>query len=424
MILMMKTYLLRCVIAVNINNKEITIKMKKKVISIFITALMLFSAFTFTAFANEKDGITTKDTSAVFNVPKTTITPKLDGNVDSCYKQIFTMKGSQAVTNGKPNESYPLDGNLNNARYDAAEHPNREQSDWWNCSITGYAAWDATYLYLIVDVKNAGKLDDNPDANWAGDGIQVSVFKGTDESGNTTDYTFAQDNGKITAAMNLGNTISRINLKKVAYDSNKYGRAPSGFIKVSDKEKGNYTYELALEWAALGIKSSDKVNFNCSINLNDENMDPITFCGFQITNGIYNEKDQKTKSGMAYAISMIFEGEGGNSKTTVNNKQTEVKSNTEKPDNKKTPEKETDNKPIAEKPKEEVKTPEVITEKEPEKEEVKEPIIEDNKTKEETKPKVEETKKQSNAIIFILIPIVIIGCSVGIYFYIRKKKQI
>lgn len=399
--------------------------MKRKIIGIFITTLMIFSAFTFTAFANEKDGITTKDTSAVFNVPKTTITPKLDGNVDSCYRQIFSMKGSQAIKkDGKPDKTFPLDGNRNGIRYDVAEHPKREESDWWNCTITGYAVWDATYLYLIVDIKNAGQLDNNPDANWAGDSIQVSVFKETNESGTTTDYTFAQDNGKITVTMNLGNTISRINLKKVAYDSNKYGRAPSGFIKVSDKEKGNYTYELALEWAALGIKSSDKVNFNCSINLNDENMDPITFCGFQITNGIYNEKDQKTKSGMAYAISMIFEGEGGNSKTTVNNKQTEVKSNTEKPDNKKTPEKETDNKPIAEKPKEEVKTPEVITEKEPEKEEVKEPIIEDNKTKEETKPKVEETKKQSNAIIFILIPIVIIGCSVGIYFYIRKKKQI
>ena len=228
--------------------------------------------------------------------------------------------------------------------------------------------------------------------------------------------------------MNLGNTISKINLKKVAYDSNKYGRAPSGFIKVSDKEKGNYTYEFALEWTALGIKSSDKVNFNCSINLNDENMDPITFCGFQITNGIYNEKDQKTKSGMAYAISMIFEGEGGNSKTTADNKQTEVNDNAEKTDDKKTPEKETDNKPVVEKPKEEeIKTPEVIAEKEeevkePEKEEIKEPIIEDNKTKEETKPKVEETKKQSNAIIFILIPIVIIGCGVGVYLYIRKKK--
>lgn len=273
----------------------------------------------FACFAVNSAAATTKD-STVFKVPKTSTAPKLDGNVDSCYKQIFTMKGSQAVTDGKPNESYPLDGNINSARYDAAEHPNREQSDWWNCSITGYAAWDATYLYLIVDVKNAGKLDDNPDANWAGDGIQVSVFKGTDESGNTTDYTFAQDNGKITAAMNLGNTISKINLKKVAYDSNKYGRAPSGYIKVSDKEKGNYTYELALEWTALGIKPSDSnINFNCSINLNDENMDPSSFCGFQITNGIYNETDQKTKSGMAYAASIVFEGDGGNASSSNGN---------------------------------------------------------------------------------------------------------
>ncbi|MCI5954128.1 MAG: hypothetical protein MRZ49_06075, partial [Lachnospiraceae bacterium] len=129
-----------------------------------------------------------------------------------------------------------------------------------------------------------------------------------------------QDNGKITAAMNLGNTISKINLKKVAYDSNKYGRAPSGFIKVSDKEKGNYTYELALEWTALGIKPSDgNINFNCSVNLNDENMDPSSFCGFQITNGIYNETDQKTKSGMAYAASIVFEGDGGNASSNNNN---------------------------------------------------------------------------------------------------------
>ena len=320
----------------------------KKVFSVFMAIVMVVSLFA--CFAVNSAAVTTKD-STVFKIPKTSTAPKLDGNVDSCYKQIFTMKGSQAVkSDGKPNESYPLDGNNNSARYDAAEHPNREQSDWWNCSMTGYAAWDATYLYLIVDIKNAGKLDDNPDANWAGDGIQVSVFKGTSDSGNTTDYTFAQDNGKITATMNLVNTNSNINLKKVAYDYNKYGRAPSGFIKVSDKEKGNYTYELALEWTALGIKPSDSgINFNCSVNLNDENMDPSSFCGFQITNGIYNEKDQKTKSGMAYAASMVFEGDGGNASSSNGNGNSNSNgngnSNTTKPDNNNTTKPDNNNTP-------------------------------------------------------------------------------
>ena len=99
----------------------------KKVFSVFMAIIMVVSLFA--CFAVNSAAVTTKD-STVFKVPKTSTAPKLDGNVDSCYKQIFTMKGSQAVTNGKPNESYPLDGNLNNARYDAAEHPNREQSDW------------------------------------------------------------------------------------------------------------------------------------------------------------------------------------------------------------------------------------------------------------------------------------------------------
>ena len=408
--------------------------MKRKIIGIFITTLMIFSAFTFTAFANEKDGITTKDTSAVFNVPKTTITPKLDGNIDSCYRQIFSMKGSQAIKkDGKPDKTFPLDGNRNGIRYDVAEHPKREESDWWNCTITGYATWDATYLYLIVDIKNASQLDDNPDANWAGDSIQVSVFKETNESGTTTDYTFAQDNGKITVTMNLGNTISRINLKKVAYDSNKYGRAPSGFIKVSDKEKGNYTYELALEWAALGIKSSDKVNFNCSINLNDENMDPITFCGFQITNGIYNEKDQKTKSGMAYAISMIFEGEGGNSKTTADNKQTEVKGNTEKPDDKDTPAKNSDRRqgtetPKTETPTEEIpdETPETPVKESPVDPDTEVPTGDGDKLPDETKPAEEITEKDSGfPVIFIIIPVIIVvaGSGIALYFYMKAKRK-
>lgn len=117
--------------------------------------------------------------------------------------------------------------------------------------------------------------------------------------------------------MNLGNTLGSAAVqKKKAYDTNKFGKTPTGFIKVSDAEKGNYTYELALEWSALGVKSSDAVNFNVSINLNDENMVAEAFCGFQVSKGIFNETDQKTKSGMAYAASMIFEGEGGNKANT------------------------------------------------------------------------------------------------------------
>ena len=282
-----------------------------------VMAVSLFACF---AVNTSAVGVTVKD-SKVFNVPKTSTAPKLDGNVDSSYKQIYKMKGSDCLKkDGSWNESFPLDGNRNNLRYDAEEHPQREQSDWWNCTMTVYAAWDATYLYLLVDITNAGPLDNNPNANWAGDGLQVAVFKIASDSGSTTDYTIAQDNGKIVAAMNLGNTLgSALNQKKNAYDSNKYGRAPSGFIKVSDKTKGNYTYELALEWTALGVKPSDKINFNCSVNLNDEDMLPEAFCGFQLSNGIFNETDQKTKSGMAYAASMIFEGEGGNASSSSGN---------------------------------------------------------------------------------------------------------
>ena len=282
-----------------------------------VMAVSLFACF---AVNTSAAGVTKKD-SKVFNVPKTSTAPKLDGNVDSCYKQICKMKGSDCLKEDNTwNESFPLDGNKNSLRYDAEEHPQREQSDWWNCTMTVYAAWDATYLYLVVDITNAGPLDNNPDANWAGDGIQVAVFKFASDSGSTTDYTIAQDNGKIVAAMNLGNTLgSALNQKKKAYDSIKFGRTPSGYIKVSDKTKGNYTYELALEWSALGVKPSDKINFNCSVNLNDDDMNPEAFCGFQLSNGIFNEPEQKTKPGMAYAASMVFEGEGGNASSSSGN---------------------------------------------------------------------------------------------------------
>ena len=281
-------------------------KLKRR-LSLIISIVVLFSLFPH-VYTEAADTI--KKDSRVFNVPKTSSSPKLDGNVDSCYKQIFKMKGSECLkSDGSWSENFPIDGNRNSLRYDAEEHPQREQSDWWNCTMTGYAAWDATYLYLIVDITNAGQLDDNPDANWAGDCFQIAVAKGDVSDIEVTDYTIAQDNGKIVAAMNLGNTLgSSINKKKNAYDSTRYGRAPSGYVKVSDKTNGNYTYELALEWTALGVKPSDKINFNCSVNLNDEDMDPSAFCGFQITNGIFNETDQKTRPGMAYAASMLFEG--------------------------------------------------------------------------------------------------------------------
>lgn len=272
----------------------------KKILLTILTVFLIIPAFILNVNAETK-----KDTK-VFNVPKTSTVPKLDGDIDACYKQIFSMKGSDCLdSKGKTTDSFPVGFNRTSLRYDAIDHPNKEDADWWKCSIAGYAAYDDNYLYLLVDIKNAGHLDNNPDANWVGDCIQLSVFKGTAESGDTTEYIIAQNNGNITVSNPLNNTLSAIARKKYAYNTN---RLPSGHIKISDGEIGNYTYELALEWEALGIKPTDNVNFNCSINLNDSNMDEAGFCGFQLSPGIFNERDQKTKSGMAYASSMIFVG--------------------------------------------------------------------------------------------------------------------
>lgn len=268
----------------------------KKVLSVILAITMLTSLttyFTLNSFAEKMPD------SNEFYADKTSVAPILDGQADSLYGDpIFSVTGkdlADASLLGGYDYRFPLGYNRNEFRYDVKEHPLLKDADWWNCNITGYAAWDDDYLYFLVIAKNAGILDDNPNAIWYGDGIQLSVY-----DNGTTEYTFAKSGTSITAKANVTDSLSIT--EKI---NNAYGpeRLPDGGIYQIDSD--TFAYELALDWKALGINPSETTSFgfNTSINMNDENMDINAFCGIQITYGIYNETNP-SKSGMAFASKM------------------------------------------------------------------------------------------------------------------------
>ena len=269
----------------------------KKILSVIIAIAMV---------ASLAAGLVLNSSAAAptegFTANYTSTAPRMDGEVDSVYGQIFDMTGKDMDTpeGEEINPLFPLGFNSEDNRYDKAEHPTKESSDWYNCRIRGYAAWDDTYLYLCVVVTNGGTLDDNPGALWSGDSIQIAVY-----NGGTTDYTFSTFNGTLQANANITNSLSAVQKARYAYGAS---RVPSGGVYSTGST--SYTYELALEWNALGIDPTEtkSFNFNCAINMNDENAVAATFCGIQVTTGIYNNNDPQIKASMAEALKMTLTG--------------------------------------------------------------------------------------------------------------------
>ena len=219
-----------------------------------------------------------------------------DGEVDSVYAKVFDMYGHEVLveqvidddtgeTALRPDDHAPVGYNSNVYRYDAAENPDEEDSDWYNTRAEGYAAWDDSYLYFCLVLTGAGELNDNAGAQWYGDAIQFSVY--TTQPG-TTEYIFSQVGGQIQTALPVDAGLSMI--QSIMYAYNNSDRIPEGII--TQKDEDTIVYEFAFSWQALGFASvseNQEIPFNVTINLNDADMVEQAFCGFQIGQGTFNE---------------------------------------------------------------------------------------------------------------------------------------
>ncbi len=221
-----------------------------------------------------------------------------DGEVDSVYAKVFDMYGREVLveqvidddtgeTALRPDDHAPVGYNSNVYRYDAAENPNEEDSDWYNTRAEGYAAWDDSYLYFCLVLTGAGELNDNAAAQWHGDAIQFSVY--TTQPG-TTEYIFSQVGGQIQTALPVNAGLSMV--QRLMYAYNNSDRVPEGII--TQKDEDTIVYEFAFSWQALGFASvseNQEIPFNVTINLNDADMVEQAFCGFQIGQGTFNESN-------------------------------------------------------------------------------------------------------------------------------------
>ena len=219
-----------------------------------------------------------------------------DGELDSVYAKVFDMYGHEVLveqvidddtgeTALRPDDHAPVGYNSNVYRYDAAENPDEEDSDWYNTRAEGYAAWDDSYLYFCLVLTGAGELNDNAGAQWQGDAIQFSVY--TTQPG-TTEYIFSQVGGQIQTALPVDAGLSMI--QSIMYAYNNSDRIPEGII--TQKDEDTIVYEFAFSWQALGFASvseNQEIPFNVTINLNDADMVEQAFCGFQIGQGTFNE---------------------------------------------------------------------------------------------------------------------------------------
>ena len=274
----------------------------KRFLSAVLAIVMIASlatGFTVSSTAKVLEG------SDVLEVAKATTAPDVtDGVRDAVYTKIFDMTGSEAMslvtdaTTGtselKPNDHFPVGFNSEATRYDKAANPNREDSEWYNTRIQGYAAWDATALYLYLYITGMGELNNNTRTGtetWQADGIQFAVSNPA-RSYQTIEYGFFLKNDKLSAFRYVELGLSAIN-KRYAYSET---LAPEGVLK--QLENGDVVYEMKLDCRALGISSAQMtqystnetlIPFNLTVNMNDEVAAANSFCGFQIGTGTFNE---------------------------------------------------------------------------------------------------------------------------------------
>lgn len=269
----------------------------KKALSVLLAIAMTVSMFA--SFAVTSSAKLVESFSSIETVKTETPPDVTDGEIDSVYYQIFDMDGSDCWYLG-PYGTYvrdnhaPVDANSEDNRYDKKINPGWRNSDWYNTNIKGYAAWDKTYLYFAMVVTTPKTMLDNTSDNfmWAGDGIQLEIYN-SDRRG-STQYCFGKQNGQLIAWRYKDAGLSALQ-KRQAYGWNSAGtlmKVPEGGIyeKGKDGDKNVYVYELKLAWSAFGITPEEDTlhYFNVSVNMNDENRLPATFCGFQIGGGIFN----------------------------------------------------------------------------------------------------------------------------------------
>lgn len=217
----------------------------------------------------------------------------LDGLVDSSYAEIFDMTGKDVFTwYGEMDDHAPVGYNSNYYRYDSAENPAMEDSEWYNTRLRGYASWDSEKLYFCMVVNGSGELNDNPEVLWYGDGIQFAVYS-EDNSPGTVEYTFAQSEGELKCKRDEEVGLSLIQ-KMFAYGSEDRTTGEVILPEGGVYEIGEtiVVYEFAFEWDKLGVDDPSagmSIPFDVSINMNDENMIETAFCGFQVGCGIFNE---------------------------------------------------------------------------------------------------------------------------------------
>ena len=241
----------------------------------------------------------------VLEVAMATTAPDVtDGVRDSVYTKIFDMTGSEAmswVTDDatgtselKPNDHFPVGFNSEATRYDKEQNPNREDSEWYNTRIQGYAAWDSTAVYLYLYITGMGELNNNTRTGtetWQADGIQLAVAV-PGRSYQTVEYGFFLRDGKLSAYRFVEAGLS-LTTKRYGYSET---NAPEGVLKQLDN--GDVVLEMKLDSRALGITNAQMtqynqngtlIPFNLTVNMNDETAAANTFCGFQVGTGIFNE---------------------------------------------------------------------------------------------------------------------------------------
>ena len=233
-------------------------------------------------------------------VAKVTTAPTMDGQVDDSYTKIFDISGADTWylkpdgENGlvwaRDNHA-TVDYNSETRRYDAETNPDRTSSEWYNSRLEGYAAWDATNLYLCVVITTPHKINDNAASttSWTGDDIEIAAYNPSKSA--ATKFVMSQVAGALQV---YPSDVAGLGIAKgKTYDTtglvNKTSTLPGGGFY---KTETGYVYELTLGWkTGFGITAASNLSvpFNVAVNFNNAAADAATSCGIQAGAGIYNE---------------------------------------------------------------------------------------------------------------------------------------
>ena len=180
-----------------------------------------------------------------------------------------------------------VDGNLNESFWNVNTTVAKAISGTPNNSASFGAAWDATYLYVGVNVTDAALHNDSPASPWEDDAIEIYIDA---------------NNNKGTTYDSYDRQIIKVYNSSGIWEQNSNA---TGIVHATAAVTGGYSAEVAIPWTNLGITAEEAVTIGFDVGINDDDNG-----GVRESQLLWNGNDDNWQNTSAFgSLRLVGDGE-------------------------------------------------------------------------------------------------------------------